>query len=103
METDLSDRLQKLSETSKNEKDFLTKKVEDLQQNKNDMEKLQLSLKHEKEQLQSQLNKSLEEIDELRTSNKNLNEKYDFTKNNLEERYNDLQDKYVKEKSKFDT
>lgn len=37
MEIDLSDRLQKLSETSKTEKDFFTKKIEDLQQNKNDM------------------------------------------------------------------
>ncbi len=60
MENDLSDRLQKLHESSKNEKDSLTKKIQDLQQNKNDMEKLQLSLKHEREQLQSQVNKNIE-------------------------------------------
>lgn len=60
MENDLTDRLQKLHESSKSEKDSLTKKIQDLQQNKNDMEKLQLSLKHEREQLQSQVNKNIE-------------------------------------------
>jgi uncharacterized protein involved in exopolysaccharide biosynthesis len=46
METELNERLQRLMDSSRNEKEVLSKKLEDLKQLKNEMEKELLSLTH---------------------------------------------------------
>lgn len=103
METDLNGRLQKLIETTKAERENMVRKLEELQFNKNEMEKTILSLTHERDQFRSQSQKQSIEIEEMKSYNNNLTDRYEKTKSSLEERLKDSQDKYMKEKSKFDT
>lgn len=61
------------------------------------------ALAHERDQLKNLSEKQAIEIEELRSQNSSLTERFETTKNNLENKLKEIQTNYMNDKSKFET
>jgi metal-responsive CopG/Arc/MetJ family transcriptional regulator len=67
------------------------------------MEKEQLSLTHDRDQLRSQSQKQCAEIDELKTQNSGLSERVEGIRRGLEEKLKEAQGNHMRDRSRFET